>query len=114
MTAPAELRAAVEALAERDGCGCPDHLVQCVHFDGQILWLVEEAAILRSGVMDGLHAGHQGFGVGCGTKVVPCPCSPEHLVLDIRGDAFSNFDTLPEARAEFAERERKLLGREGA
>lgn len=92
---------------------CPPW-VRCVHFDGRILWLITQPPSLFA-AMRGPHTGGGPYAVGVGTAVVACSCNPQHLVLNIPGRSFTDFDSLPAAQAEFRELEALLrAGEAGA
>ena len=75
----------VSRRAERDGCGCPAFAVQCAHFEGQTVRLVDVNPLVYS-----VH----GPFPGCPTT--PCAACPS-VCSYIRND-------LPAAEAEFAKR----------
>jgi hypothetical protein len=91
------------SLAQRDGCGCPPWVLRCVHWDGQILHLVDLSK--HQQLCKGRKAPHgTSWSVGQG----PLAHAPGHIVEGGRKGFLSN--DLPAAEAEFFRRERELLG----
>ena len=93
------------SLAKRDGCGCPEWVLRCVHFAGKILILIE-------GKTDCCGKPQSGVVLWLGT-VPPtglnCWGCTRKQGKNLRGGTYPD---LPSAIAEFEERERQLLGRE--
>lgn len=114
MTPAAPDTEAQDARAQRDGCGCPDFVLRCGHWDGQVLRLVGNSA---AKLLHDPRCRCQLFGpnytVADGGQLGPamCGCDMENFWNASGG---TRFDTLPAAEAEFARRERELLGRIGA
>jgi hypothetical protein len=96
--------------AERE-CGCPPW-VRCVHFEGQVLWLVNRAGRDQDPATAGCpKPGGTGYAIGQGSRVLKCDRCGAHsaLLLGLTGTAI--FPDLPAAEAEFRAREAALLER---
>lgn len=97
--------------AERDGCGCPPW-VRCVHFDGQILWLVDRAARDRDPNIAGCpKPGGTGYAIGQGRRVTPCDACGLHPALHLGPTGTSVLPNLLDADDEFDRRHIELVGR---
>src|SRR3990167_5644567 len=67
-------------------CGCPAWVVRCAHWEGTVLWLLDQGRLKDAGVMRvPTHSPSvfalQGFDVAIGGAVAFCLCNPTHLVL---------------------------------
>lgn len=105
VTAPEQ---AVRRQGRHRECDCPDWVLRCAHWDGQVLWLTW------------LHGKNPYAGCTAHAwdtprivmgKLRTCACGQHPHILCRRGDLI-NYDTLAEAEAEFFRREALLLGRE--
>ena len=86
---------------------CPPW-VECVHFEGTILWIGKRGHPELVKVQVGVHVAAAAFVVTQGSAIVACACSPEHPVLD--GISLADFPPrglfhdLDSARTELARR----------
>ena len=81
---------------------CPSW-VECVHFDGEILWLIDSANSSLNQSLVGAHSDMDGrVGVIQGTQVALCICGG-HPILD-NATKVEWFADLPTARPFFARR----------
>lgn len=107
-------------VGERDGCGCPPHVLRCAHWDGQILILVDTDSPGAAYFPHTCHGGaspwdRQGYSIHRGPQFVKCQRSDDcpALCLQCERQVCLGFgDDLAAAEAEFHRRELELLGRE--
>ena len=97
------------ARAERDGCGCPAWVLRCLHWEGRILVLVDRKLVLSCSLAGNPQAGFACWDLAHFASKQRC-CGRHYALLDRRNFKAYGID-LPAAEAEFARRERQLLGR---
>ena len=96
--------------AQRDGCGCPEWVVRCAHFEGRIVFFAKRLETKHT--CGRIQFRSEPYCVGTDSGWIPC----EHVACpDVMGcDAdFSLFPNLPAAEAEFHRREQELIGSSG-
>ncbi len=104
---PVDTRAQA-ARAQRDGCGCHEWVIRCVHWGELVIWLLDKTQYVSA---HGEYGGH-GFRVVTGTPYREPSCSLGYQRDAIHGEGDDLYtDSLPAAEVEFARRERELLGR---
>lgn len=91
---------------QRDGCGCPPWVVRCVHWDEQILSLVDSDMPTPEG-MRGCHspATRQGLFVTDGVEGELCTCGTN----SVPDEHPQSFPDLAAAQAEFDRRAAELV-----
>jgi hypothetical protein len=99
-------------------CGCPVWVEPCVHFDGQVLWLMDGVGAVRS------HAStcerfpgsdwpaSRRYAVALGPESGLGPCDVCDQGTFIEEQFTTTGSILRDARAEFDRRATQLLGRE--
>ena len=94
---------------QRECSQCPPWVKACVHWEGQILSLVDQESPTPSGLCD-VHgaADSSGFAVCLGIQRGHCECGLAYT-LSLEDHACPD---LPAAEAEFRKRELAMLGRE--
>jgi len=89
-----------EARAKRDGCGCPEFVLKCVHFDGVLLLLTRPV-----GCHPSESVAYYAMGEG---EIVPCWCGHGQNARGTGSVGLFRSDALAEAEAEFSRREALL------
>ncbi|KKM69716.1 hypothetical protein LCGC14_1448070 [marine sediment metagenome] len=98
-----------ERRAKRDGCECPEFVMQCAHFEGQILVLSRLTWPGASGICTSAER----YAAWVGETYEDSQCgNANHWCLPPSDGKWAPWVSLPEAQAEFSRREALLLGRE--
>ena len=93
--------------AQRE-CGCPEWVVRCAHWDGQVL-VLDETSEKQPGPRK--HAGFRTatFLVGTHPERHKCDCCGTGVFMPSESQVFFETDDLPAAEAEFHRREQELV-----
>ena len=98
-------------------CGCPPWVEPCVHFDGQLLWLIDGVGAIRDHAStcnrfpdkEWPEASRYAVAVGPESEIGPCGACGEGTFIEVLFYS-TNGGTLDEARAEFDHRAAQLVG----
>ena len=92
-------------------CGCPDYVIQCIHWDGRIVFVTDSRNLPETHLRHygGLHDYAVGSTAGFDIRACPCGCRERGWKSDGFIPANVRYSNYADALAAFHEQEARLL-----